>query len=71
MTSPDSWSFTTDMTPTISWPNPANIVYGTALGSTQLDATANVAGTFAYCAGLGHGTQGRQWRDAKCDIHAD
>ena len=35
-------------TPTITWPNPADITYGTALGSTQLDATANVAGNFAY-----------------------
>ena len=44
-------------TPTITWPNPANIVYGTALSSTQLDATAtwtvggtngSVAGTFTY-----------------------
>src|SRR5262249_47798910 len=32
--------------PTISWPNPADIVYGTALGETQLDATASVTGTF-------------------------
>ena len=40
-------------TPTISWPNPANVVYGTALGSTQLDATANVAGTFAYAPSSG------------------
>jgi hypothetical protein len=35
-------------TPSISWSNPANITYGTALGATQLDATASVAGTFAY-----------------------
>ena len=40
-------------TPTISWSNPANIVYGTALGGTQLDATANVPGTFAYTPALG------------------
>jgi hypothetical protein len=35
-------------TPVIAWPNPADIVYGTALGSTQLDATASVPGTFSY-----------------------
>ena len=35
-------------TPTITWPTPAAITYGTALNSTQLDATASVAGTFAY-----------------------
>jgi len=35
-------------TPTITWNNPADIVYGTALSSTQLNATASVPGTFAY-----------------------
>ena len=34
--------------PTITWPTPAPISYGTALSSTQLDATANVPGTFVY-----------------------
>src|SRR4029077_15436976 len=34
-------------TPAITWPAPANIVYGTTLGATQLNATANVPGTFA------------------------
>jgi O-glycosyl hydrolase len=35
-------------TPTISWPTPAAIVEGTALSSLQLDANANVPGSFAY-----------------------
>src|SRR5205085_3225681 len=42
-------------TPTITWANPTDISYGTALGSTQLNATATnpnggatVAGTFTY-----------------------
>jgi MBG domain (YGX type)/Kelch motif len=35
-------------TPGVSWPNPADIVYGTALGPIQLDATASVPGTFTY-----------------------
>ena len=35
-------------TPTITWNAPGAISYGTALSSTQLDATADVAGTFAY-----------------------
>ena len=35
-------------TPTITWGNPADITYGTALGATQLNATASVPGTFAY-----------------------
>jgi probable HAF family extracellular repeat protein len=34
--------------PPITWANPANIVYGTPLGATQLDATASVPGTFTY-----------------------
>jgi len=34
--------------PTITWTNPADIVYGTALSSTQLNATSNLPGTFAY-----------------------
>ena len=40
-------------TPTITWTNPANIVYGTALSSTQLDATASVTGTFTYTPAVG------------------
>ena len=35
-------------TPTITWATPADITYGTALGATQLNATASVPGTFAY-----------------------
>ncbi len=35
-------------TPTITWPNPADIAYGTALTGTQLDASASVMGTFIY-----------------------
>jgi hypothetical protein len=32
----------------ITWPKPANISFGSALGNGQLNATANVPGTFAY-----------------------
>ncbi|HVX56788.1 MAG TPA: hypothetical protein VHA37_03585, partial [Candidatus Saccharimonadales bacterium] len=39
--------------PTISWPAPAPITYGTALSSTQLNATANYPGTFAYTPAAG------------------
>jgi predicted small lipoprotein YifL len=35
-------------TPTITWATPAAITYGTALSSTQQNATASVAGTFVY-----------------------
>ena len=39
--------------PTITWANPAAITYNTALGSSQLDAQANVPGTFTYSQGPG------------------
>jgi hypothetical protein len=35
-------------TPIVTWANPANITAGTALSATQLDATANISGSFAY-----------------------
>ena len=40
-------------TPTITWATPAAITYGTALSSTQLDATASVPGTFTYTPAAG------------------
>jgi hypothetical protein len=39
---------TSAATPTITWPKPADIVYGAELGPTQLNATSNVPGTFSY-----------------------
>ncbi len=46
--------------PVINWTDPASIIYGTALGSTQLDAiavqpngTTTVGGTFVYSPALG------------------
>jgi subtilisin-like proprotein convertase family protein len=44
--------------PTLAWTNPADITYGTALGGTQLNATAtysstNVPGTFTYSSPAG------------------
>jgi len=41
------------ITPTITWPTPAPISYGTALSTTQLDASADVPGTFSYAPLLG------------------
>jgi len=35
-------------TPTITWATPSPIIYGTALSSTQLNATVSVPGTFLY-----------------------
>jgi autotransporter-associated beta strand protein len=45
-------------TPTITWPNPADVAYGIPLGSTQLNATATlngalVSGTFNYSPSAG------------------
>ena len=42
------------VTPTITWPTPAPISYGTALSATQLDATSGgLAGTFVYTPAVG------------------
>ena len=38
----------TKRTPVITWPNPAQVLPGTALDATQLNATADVPGTFMY-----------------------
>jgi Tol biopolymer transport system component len=40
-------------TPTISWSNPSDIVYGTPLGSAQLNATASVPGNMSYTPAAG------------------
>ena len=40
-------------TPSITWNAPSLIVYGTALGSSQLDASADVPGTFSFNPGVG------------------
>jgi N-acetylneuraminic acid mutarotase len=34
--------------PVVTWPTPAPVPYGTALGAGQLDATASVSGSFVY-----------------------
>ncbi len=34
--------------PTISWGNPADVVFGVALGDAELNATTSVPGTFVY-----------------------
>jgi hypothetical protein len=43
----------TKTTPTITWAPPAPITNPAPLGATQLDATASVAGTFAYAPAVG------------------
>jgi subtilisin-like proprotein convertase family protein len=54
------WSLTIvgESYPTLTWANPTNIVYGTALGTSQLNASAtydstNVPGTFTYAPATG------------------
>ena len=37
----------------VTWPAPAAISYGTALGTAQLDASTSVSGTFVYTPALG------------------
>jgi hypothetical protein len=44
---------TTSATPTITWPAPAAVSYGTALSATQLNATSNYPGTFSYSPAAG------------------
>ena len=39
---------TVQISPGITWTNPADIMYGTPLGTNQLNATANVPDSFAY-----------------------
>lgn len=46
-------SNTSKTDPVITWANPADIAYGTALDSTQLNATADVEGSFAYSPAAG------------------
>jgi hypothetical protein len=43
----------TRATPTIAWPTPEKVPYGTRLSDFQLNATASVPGTFVYTPGPG------------------
>ena len=58
-------------TPVITWATPADITYGTALGATQLNATANTPGTFVYSPVAGDGAERRCGADAVGHLHAD
>jgi hypothetical protein len=57
MAADGNWTFKTTTvvktTPAVTWSNPADIGSGTPLGSTQLNATASVAGTFVYSPAAG------------------
>jgi hypothetical protein len=43
----------TNTIPSISWPAPSAITYGTAISDKQLNATSGVAGTFSYSPPVG------------------
>src|SRR5207237_4550746 len=40
-------------TPTITWPAPADVTYGSALSAAQLNATSSVGGAFVYSPAAG------------------
>lgn len=43
----------TQAPPTVTWPTPAAITYGTALSGSQLNATSSINGTFVYSPAAG------------------
>ncbi len=45
--------FVSKVTPIITWNTPTNIIFGTALSATQMNATSNTPGTFSYTPSLG------------------
>ena len=61
-------SFTTQSTPTITWNNPSDVVYGTLLSATQLNATASVPGTFTYTPALGTKLNAGSTQNLKVDF---
>ena len=58
-------------TPVVTWATPADIVYGTALSTTQLNATANVAGSFSYTPARRRADSNAGEPDAVGELHAD
>jgi hypothetical protein len=54
--------------PVITWAKPATIAYGTLLSATQLNATADVAGTFAYTPAIGKTLNPGTNQDLKVDF---
>jgi formylglycine-generating enzyme required for sulfatase activity len=54
--------------PVITWANPADIELGTVLSTTQLNATADVPGTFVYIPPVGTNLKEGQNQDLKVDF---
>jgi uncharacterized protein (TIGR02145 family) len=57
--------------PVITWENPADITYGTLLSATQLNATADVPGTFVYTPETGAKLNVGANQDLKVDFTPD
>jgi uncharacterized repeat protein (TIGR01451 family) len=53
ITNPGATFTITPASVNVVWSNPEDITYGTPLGPTQLNATANVPGSFVYLPGAG------------------
>jgi hypothetical protein len=56
------------MDPVITWENPADITYGALLSAKQLNATANVSGTFVYTPAIGTKLNEGANQDLKVDF---
>jgi hypothetical protein len=54
--------------PVIKWENPEDILYGTLLDSSQLNATANIPGVFAYTPPEGTKLEEGENQDLKVDF---
>ena len=54
--------------PVITWENPADITYGTLLSTIQLNATADVSGTFIYTPAIGTKLNEGANQDLKVDF---
>src|SRR5205814_3492668 len=55
-------------TPVITWNTPADITYGTLLSAAQLNATADVAGSFVYTPAAGTKLNAGNAQDLKADF---
>jgi hypothetical protein len=64
----DDTSTTTKKDPIITWANPADISFGTLLSATQLNATADVPGTFVYTPVIGAKLNAGTNQDLKVDF---
>ncbi len=64
----DDSSSSSKKDPVITWSNPADVIAGTSLTAAQLNATADVAGTFVYTPAIGTVLNVGQNQDLKTDF---